>query len=216
MSEPLLLPAQVEIKHPEEMLLAFVKNEWEIYDGQPNAQDSILSLFDILVSVSMNSRLDTADKVRSIWDGRRDVEKALVAIPVDARLTDEKPPWDALANLFEVFCRISYAKEAVSTKILHRKRPSLIPIVDRVIGIYVNKVRGSDPVGKCLGKRLADQVRVFRDVLIESLPRVSELSAVASQAGYPITNVRTLEILIWTATEPNKYYRKQVEGEANA
>lgn len=215
-TKALSLPAGLKIDCPEKLLLRFLENEWEIYDGQPNAQDSTLSLFDILVSVSMNSRIDTADKVRSIWDGRHGVQKALTAIPVDARLTDQTPPWEELANLFEVFCHIPYAKEAVSTKILHRKRPSLIPIVDSVIGMYLNKVRGAEPVGKCLGDRLADQVRVFRSVLVECLPSVSELSSAASQAGYPITCVRTLEILIWASCEPNKYYRKSVEGETNA
>lgn len=215
MAELLALPAGLKIVSPNEMLMRFLKNEWQIYDGQPNAQDSTLSLFDILISVSMNSRLDTADKVRSVWEGRHAVEEALKGVPVDIALVDKDVPWNELQTLFKVFCDIPYAKEAVASKILHRKRPSLIPIIDSVIGKYLNEVRGH-PAPGCISERIIDQIKVFRSVLMEFLPQVSKLSAFASDQGYPISRVRTLEILIWVSSERNEYYRKQAEGETDA
>ncbi len=61
-----------------------MRSEYELYDGVPILQDSTLSLLDILLSILMNSRLDTADKVKSIWEGRKPVEDALNCIPVDS------------------------------------------------------------------------------------------------------------------------------------
>ena len=209
MSTPLVLPAGVTIADPYERLIRFLENEWEIYDGQPNAQDSTLSLFDILVSVSMNSRLDTADKVRSVWDGRHAVEEALRVVPADIPLECGNVPWGSLETLFEAFCAIPHAKEAVATKILHRKRPSLIPIVDSVIGAYLNKVRGSQlPRGMCIGKRIVEQVTTFREVLLAHLSEMTELCGLVAEKGYPIARVRALEILMWVEIEPNAYYRK--------
>jgi len=88
------LPNNLEIVDADRKLTRFMKAEYELYDGVTVAEDSTLTLFDILLSIMMNSRLDTASKVQSIWKSKQAVEKALDRIPPDVSLEDELIPWD--------------------------------------------------------------------------------------------------------------------------
>jgi len=83
-----------EITDADTKLLRFLRSEYEFYDGVPVAHDSTLALSDILLSNMMNSHLDTATKVQSIWRGRGPVEQALAAIPTHIALEGESVPWD--------------------------------------------------------------------------------------------------------------------------
>ena len=196
----------------EGRLLKLLRNEWELYDGVDVPTDSQLSLFDILLSIMMNSRLDTADKVRSIWNGKADVEQALGRVPAGVALSDEVIPWDALRELFVAFCSIRWAGPAVATKILHKKRPALIPILDSVIVDHLHPYlppelqRGQpDPV------YMVEKLKLFREMLLEHRHRVEQLSECCAAQGYPITPVRVLEILLWTQWEPRGYYRQNAD-----
>jgi len=73
----LCLTNGTSIVDADRKLSRFMGAEYELYDGIRVPEDSTLSLFDILLSIMMNSRLDTADKVRSIWKGKAPVEKTL-------------------------------------------------------------------------------------------------------------------------------------------
>jgi len=209
MDTPIHVSPILTVNRPAEKLKRFLEAEWEIYDGAPVAQDAKLTLLDILVSVSMNSRLDTADKVKSVWDSRDSVEKGLNLVPGGVSLTDENVPWDGLKVLFDVFCAVRYVKEAVATKILHRKRPALIPIIDSIVAAYLNDSRTcSLPRAISIGDRLVGNMRCFREQLLGCLSQITALCEMAALEHRPITPVRALEILIWTAREPRGYYRK--------
>jgi hypothetical protein len=191
------------VHDPAGKLRRFLDAEWELYDGAPTKQDSKLTLFDILVSIMTNSRLDTAEKVRSIWNGRRCVEDALALLPPDVALTDDDVPWDALETLFGAFCGIRYAAEAVTTKILHKKRPNLIPIVDSVMMGYFGRCRDK-PLRGAPARRLVENLKIFRTQLLSCLPRIEDLRALDGIRRYRLTPVRALEILIWV--ELTGYY----------
>jgi hypothetical protein len=212
MTSALRVSPEFEIPDPSNKLLEFLRNEWELYDKVEVAQDSTLTLYDILLSVMMNSRLNTAGKVRSIWVGKGAVEGALGRIPPEAALTDEDAPWDDLCALMDAFCRIKFAGPAVATKILHKKRPVLIPIVDSVVGEYLRSCREEPyPRGTSEGWRVTENIKVFREQLVRCLPDVERLCEVASRAGMRVTPVRAFEVLMWIQCEPNGYYRPKSE-----
>lgn len=48
---------------------------------------------DILLITMMNARLDSADKVKSVWQDRHKIEEALAEIPMDLPLESENVPW---------------------------------------------------------------------------------------------------------------------------
>ena len=203
------LPDGAEIANADGKLVAYMKNQYEIYDRVQVSQDSTLTLFDILLSVTMNSRLDTADKVRSVWNGKKPVEKALAKIPPNLSLQNKNIPWDQLAELFDAFCGIRYAGPAVTTKILHKKRPKLIPIYDSIIDRYIDKHTSEPqlPRGSSVGERMVRGVKGFRNVLLECLKGIERLRGSAKMKPFRVSPVRTLEALLWLKHEPNGYYR---------
>ena len=183
--------------------------EYELYDGIPLSHDSMLSLFDILLSIMMNSRLDTASKVQSIWRHRVPVEQALAAIPTRVSLEDENVPWDDLKTLFDAFCAIPWAGAAVSTKILYKKRPSLIPIYDSVIGTYINGCNGENPLprGSSTGAHMIRGIKCFRKLLVDSLADIQRLQGLPEMSCFPVSAMRVLEVLLWIENESMGYYQ---------
>lgn len=196
-----------EIKHADVKLLRFLESEYELYDGIEAPHDVTLSLFDILLSVMMNSRLDTADKVRSIWKGKVPVEMALQGIPGDLALEGGDIPWDGLRTLFDAFCGIKWAGPAVATKILHKKRPHLIPIYDSVIACYLLE---HNPKPRARGWTAAEiivhDIQYFRELLLCSLDAVRVLSEMAGAHSFHVSPVRVLEILLWIDNEGMGHY----------
>jgi hypothetical protein len=192
----------------EQKLVRMLSHEWELYDGVAVPRDDTLRLDEILLSIMMNSRLDTAEKVRSIWNGRQAAENALAKVPREASLCDQCVDWDSLADLLQAFCAIKWAGWAVATKILHKKRPALVPIYDSVM-IQYYKDREKPPIrwGTPNGQKLVRELQVFRQDLLECQDRIAELCATAAANGWPVTPVRALEAIIWIENEPMGYYR---------
>lgn len=50
----------------------------------------------------------------------------------------------------------------------------------------------------------------FREDLLAAAPEVKRLQERLGAAGYTLTPVRILEILIWTEVEPQGYYRQPI------
>lgn len=190
-------------------LLRFLGSEYELYDGIPVPRDNALSLFDILLSIMMNSRLDTAGKVQSIWNGKSPVDKALSAISADAALEDEVIPWDDLRVLFDAFCGIRWAGAAVTTKILYKKRPKLIPICDYVISRYLGQHNDNPrPWGASPGQNLVRDIRdmkYFRELLLGSFDQIEALRRMPEMQSFPVSPMRVLEVLLWVENEDNGY-----------
>ncbi len=80
----------------EKLVRYFSDGGWELYDGVRTAQDSVLTVPDIVISVTLNSRLNTRKQVWQVWKGRLSVENALAQIPTSASLEDEVIPWKEL------------------------------------------------------------------------------------------------------------------------
>ena len=205
----LVLGNGTQVRHADAKLLRFMQSEFELYDGIPVLQDSTLSLFDILLSVMMNSRLDTADKVRSIWKNKKPVEEALSRIPTDVSLEDDNVPWDDLKALFDAFCAILWAGPAVSTKILYKKRPNLIPIYDSVISACINDCNDepSLPQGSSEGAHMIRGIKCFRKLLVGSIGGIQHLRNLPEMRRFPVSPTRILEVLLWIENEDNGYYQ---------
>ena len=115
-------------------------------------------------------------------------------------------PWDAVHALFNEFETISGAKLAVATKILHKKRPQLIPMVDsKVFDHYADRCPTLRKL--TMGPVAVRSMQLFRDDLVATRGSVEALVFDLQQHGFSLTPVRVLEILIWidgSKTEP--YY----------
>ncbi len=83
-----------------------------------------------------------------------------------------------------------------ATKILHKKRPLLIPILDNVVTEYYDE---GPLAGRRFreGERLVEYLRRFRNDLESVGKEVRSIQVSLSNRGTELTHCRILEFLIW-------------------
>jgi hypothetical protein len=197
------------------MIRKFVEEEYHLYDAVSIAEDNTLTEADIRVSYKIRSRL-SGEGLRGLLAARTSIETALSCVPADLDLTSAEVPWDDVRWLLDCFCEVRGVHLAVATKILFKKRPRLIPIIDSVIQEHYRsspQIDGleSDPPSEGVGI-----MRLFRDDLLSCQGRIGQLAAALSDDGKPLTPVRILEALVWMEVEGSRYpiMRAHALGEA--
>ena len=121
-----------------------------------------------------------------------------------------------MPELVELILASTYARgalSAVSTKILHRKRRGLIPIVDSVMASAYGTEResrlladsGANP--DALRSAISAVVLSIRDDLAHATGPLDELAQSVTQLGMAVGPLRIHDILVWTELEPRGYYR---------
>jgi Family of unknown function (DUF6308) len=101
----------------------------------------------------------------------------------------------------------------VATKVLHRKRPALIPMLDNVVLAHYLRTLPNRLPGATQDKARAAGIAIealgmFRADLEAVQPEVAAVVAALASAGFSLSPVRTLEILLWTEIEERGYYRE--------
>ncbi len=212
--EDIKLESGLTLKEPECMIMKYVAEMYVQWDEPPAGvtrvkQDSSLAILDILFSLLLNSRI-RSEGVWNLWQARESINEALAVIPPSLELTasESEVPWDALETLLRRSI-VPWVRIATATKILHRKRPKLIPVLDSVLqGYYWERCRTALR-GLEEWERGVAMMRKFRDDLMHCKPTIDYLCNRLEQDRKLLTPVRVLEALIWMATEPNGYYRKK-------
>jgi hypothetical protein len=205
----LQLKSGLTIQGPLAKLRKFCDNEHETYDAVPTAQDAIVTIHDILLSVMMNSHLD-AKRARSVWLERAKLGAHLAKIPPALALDapEAEIPWETIVAMFEEFEHTWGTKLAVGSKILHKKRPELIPIMDDVVRRYYERAYPDFEWNPKCGPLSGQLMRHFRDDLLAAKPQLEVLASELLAGGRSLTQVRLLEVLVWIETEPRGYYRR--------
>lgn len=211
--DALTLPSG-RITNPDQRLLTFCQAEYAYYDAIPSVDADRIQPLDVLVTVAMNSRVSDSVKVRRVHQGMAaNCDPLLPTLPEDANLVD-LPRWrEPLRELLHAAVQASFVLIPVATKVLHRKRRSLVPMLDNVVlNYYLNtdahrallpgtqdKARAAKVVMTALDLFLADLVSAKR--------AIDGLCASLEEHGFPLTSVRVLELLVWMEVEPAGYYR---------
>jgi len=137
-----------------------------------------------------------------------EIPAGLAALP-DEEL-DEIPPerweqsqWD-LARLLWAFCSLRWVDLAVATRVLHLKRPHLIPILDPSV---VRFLLGSDPSTvedkeKLVHLGLA-AIEIIRQDLMANRRAFRRLESALSDLPIPLPRVRLYDILAWSTEKWN-------------
>ena len=118
---------------------------------------------------------------------------------------DEHIPWKSITDLFEAF-RVPYVTIARYTKMLHKMRPNLIPILDsRVRNDYFLPTipketfswRSDAEQATCLVKEVKRDISRNRNSLL----------ALHEWDGkpFPISTVRIFDILVWCRFGPPRF-----------
>lgn len=153
----------------------------------------------VLLNAEMNSR--TFYALAAI---RPHLERWLVDIPLDARLVEAGPAeLDRLGELFSVLDSEDLpvdARGSILAKVMHRKRPSFIPLYDRFVDYCY---RGADqaPISRERKRTWRDFLPLLGQAIIVDLRDEREFfEEVAALADRPvISTLRALDIVAWHA-----------------
>jgi hypothetical protein len=215
-SSGLALPSGLRIDQADAQarMLRFCKAEDIYYDGIQDLAPNRVEPVDVLATIAMNSRVDDAAKIRRVHRGLASQCNTLLAeIPVDADLLTFDPELHEFEKLIRAAVSLQGVLVPVATKVLHRKRRNFIPMLDNVVmGYYIGNVLSADLNEKSQFKATAAQAAVevlkaFRADLRRVRQHVLAISGQLPRAGFDLTPVRILEVLVWTETEPGGYYR---------
>jgi Family of unknown function (DUF6308) len=174
--------------------LAEVLGFLEAY-GAPR-DDALSSSFgeaDLRAANRGGARISAAE-VAAILERRTEIERALRAVPPAASLTRRSVPWAELTRLFDAFGGIRGVGFSKMTKALHPKRPALIPMLDSVVQRYLGA-----PSAESFGDGATELVRRYQQDLDRNRAALRELRRELTSRGYRLTEVRILDLLIWSA-----------------
>jgi hypothetical protein len=99
-----------------------------------------------------------------------------------------------MTRLFDGFADIRGVGFSKMTKALHRKRPALIPMLDSVVQQYLGV-----PSATSFGEEATELVRRYKQDLDRNRLALRELKRELASRGYQLTEVRILDLLIWSA-----------------
>jgi Family of unknown function (DUF6308) len=168
----IILRGDVELENPLELVLEFLEaySSNEAYDSLGPAS---FDEGDLRLANRGGARI-SATEIATILEPRGEIERALRKIRPDASLADATSwiPWLPLTRLFDAFADIRGVGFSKTTKALHRKRPTLIRC----------------STASCSFKRDLDRNRAA----------LREIQGELASRTYPLTEVRILDLLIWS------------------
>jgi hypothetical protein len=167
---------------------------YNLYDGFPVQVGNEIGLFEIYASVGINSGVIANDVVRFLARANK-ARPLLAMIPDDARLeagTDEQIT--AAAKLIELFSEASWIGRGKTTKVLYKKRPAFVPIIDSVVGDFLRKnfpyrLREVSPI--------TDVLHFYRELLVARSQPLEHIKANLRKQGFLLSRSRVLNFLIW-------------------
>jgi len=206
------LKSGLEIPKPRELILGFVKSGYPIYDGVKVAVDNELRVIEIALSIMLNSQI-SGNTGGEIYNRKKPIEEALKKIPADVDLLtilpgETIPGLEGIAEAVDEMCSIHRVKLSVSTKILHKKRPYLIPIFDSwVESQYYRLIPGHSNME--YGEYCNAMVRLVHEDMISVKQELLDLCKMLKKNGTPMTPLRVLNAMTWAVRSGNAdYYQK--------
>ncbi len=203
-----LCAGTLEVEHPDEVLLDYldIRNGYSypaydrlITNGEPALVDG-----DLLAPMLMGVHID-AGRFALL----REMLPALEAVAELPEVSLEDADDDhvmCVAGLFGILDEPRYAGRGVRgtivSKVLHRKRPDLVPIYDsRIFEAYTAPgvlPRTLDRSWQEFMRLLCTQMRAD---LQDQHDGFTKLQLAAEEAGAPVTRLRILDILVWRSAD---------------
>jgi hypothetical protein len=184
----------VECANPLSAVLEFVEAYSPAYDSQAGFGRATFDETDLSRANRGGARISAAEQA-AILERRRRIERALRSIEPNASLAARTIPWGSLTRLFEAFAGIRGIGFSKMTKALHPKRPALIPMLDSVVQAYLSV---DNPSGS-FGEHATALVRTYKRDLDRNHRALRDVQRELASRGYRLTEVRILDVLIWSA-----------------
>jgi len=196
----IVLRGGVEVENPLELVLEFL-HAYSSYEGFDTSGPASFNEGDLRLANRGGARISAAE-IAAILERRGEIERALREIQPDATLADPTSsiPWIALTRLFDAFADIRGIGFSKMTKALHRKRPALIPMLDSVVQAYLTRGDPGMHSSGSFGERSTALVRSYKRDLDRNRSVLHELQRELASRTYRLTEVRILDLLIWSAS----------------
>ncbi len=196
------------VEHPDQVLLDHLdpRNGYAVgaYDGLVTNGSAALVDGDLLAPTLIGAEVD-----RGRFLLLRDLLPELAGIadlPAVALQDADDDVVDRVADLFAVLDRAPYAGKGVRgtivSKVLHRKRPDLVPLYDsRIFESYTAPGALMRSHDRGWQEFMAALVRQMRDDLRAEQEAFTALERLAAGAGAPLTRLRILDVLVWRTAD---------------
>jgi len=197
-----LLRSGIELENPLTLVLGFL-DAYARYETYEASDPTTFAESDIRHANRGGARI-SASEMAAILGRRVEVEHALGAIDPLASLASATSslPWILLTELFDSFADIRGVGFSKMTKALHPKRPALIPMLDSVVQAYLAEEDPGPRSSVSFGGRATALVRGYKRDLDRNLPALHEIQRQLARRGHRVTEVRILDILIWSVSAP--------------
>lgn len=197
MSATVVLRNGADVSDPVGVALGYLKR-WRFEAGDPSAR---FGEADLRLANRGGARI-AASEIAAILERRPAIERALQAIAPDASLAARSVPWAPLEQLFEAFAGIRGVGLSKMTKALHPKRPALIPMVDSVVQNHLR----DDGLGTeaPFDERALALVRGYKRDVDQNRAALRATRQELGRRGYVVTEVRILDLLIWSVDAPDQ------------
>jgi Family of unknown function (DUF6308) len=197
----IVLRGGVEVENPLELALEFLDaySSYQAYDSRDSSATSF-GESDLRLANRGGARISAAE-IAAILERRGEIEGALREIHPDASLAEatESIPWIPLRRLFDAFADIRGVGYSKMTKALHRKRPALIPMLDSVVQAYLMMDAAAGSSGS-FGERAIALVGSYKRDLDRNRSILQEIQRELASREYRLTEVRILDLLIWSVS----------------
>ena len=196
------------VEHPDEVLLDYVdvRNgySYPAYDTLVTNGSAALVDGDLLAPALMGVHIDAGR-----FSLLREMMPALEAVgdlPDVMRQDADDDHVMCVAGLFGILDEPRYAGRGVRgtivSKVLHRKRPDLVPIYDsRIFEAYTAPGVLSRSTDRSWQDFMAGLCTQMREDLQAEAEAFTELQRVVADAGAPLTQLRVLDVLVWRAAD---------------
>jgi hypothetical protein len=151
----------------------------------------------------------SAAEAAAILERRSEIERRLREIEPEASLagTATSMPWIPLTRLFDAFADIRGVGFSKMTKALHPKRPALIPMLDSVVQAYLAIEDPEAESSGSFGERAGALVHSYKRDLDRNHDGLREIQRDLSSRGRALTEVRILDLLIWSESRSEPWSR---------
>jgi hypothetical protein len=180
-------------------VLDYAVDNYAYFDAVPVAQDSSIIVQDIALSIMVNSRI-SGNTAAPIFDGRGPIEASLASIPAGLDLVDVWEPaqetwFDPLISAVECLDKIERVGLGIATKVLHKKRPGLVPMFDSFVGSYYRSVIKKP-------KKFRDLYLCFHRDLRAAETELRRFVDDLNFRQVALTHCRLLEYMVWFVKNP--------------
>ena len=182
------------IKDCQKKLAEFCSKDasYRRYDLEKVEEDNELTREDIELGNRMVARMGPL-VIQSVVGRTKTINSALECIAPGTRLCDKSVTWSAIEKLFSATLGPEIGP-ARATKILHKKRPALIPILDSVVVSYC-KVACRDALRS--ENEASKMTAYVKAIKIDVDNNLDVLENIIQASALKVTPVRAFDILLW-------------------